>query len=1017
MGNASDSWLRINAGKAFTSGVYFGSSDVRTDGTLQVGSSGAYLNVNSSKAEIKVPTTITKAVNITGATSITGDTTITGDANISGTIISQDAIIDDAIITGDLRVDGVLESNEMRTNIVQAVGGQIYVAPTFVATSNSTIICSSCETNKVNFTISDSNAITQLTYGGANWYNGSKIKFTGKITSNKITDNPPIIAFNSADGTLTSNMNASSGKLTISVNYDGIGTYFTNSANNLTYSDMSVMMYQIRNNNVDYPVGIYIKSYGSDNKNSYIDVYGGTTTAPNVRLGLLNGLKDPDNPTQDLTIDGDIVRGWGLMTNSGYFKGKIISHSGKIGGWTLGQTTLSSGTLGANNSMWLSTDAVTATKFAGAASALTTWRIAAGSNFGVTSDGTLYASNLKASGGTIGCWTIGTSSLYSGSHSAYNSNNDGIFMDSTYLAGGKQAAWYLKNDGSAKIGAMTLTAAGVLSVPAANISGELSASQIAVDAIKSRTYTYSSGNFSTAGIQFNLTGNGYIRSKNFAIDSSGNAYFSAGYFGGTSGFTVAAGKMYSGTKSTLTSNTVNGVYVGTDGIALGQGKFKVTNEGVLDATSGSIGGWDITQDDLSSSWQDGSISYLTSLAPDKFLITSDNNGDEAGVSIDYSGINMYTRGEEYDRWMTLNPNYLEISDSDGLGEIKVTYSSSRYSSIKYDEIIENGTPLRNKYLKLSGGTLTDTLYGTDGWMKKSSGEIDLGCYHSGLGDLKLYQVISSAGSHGLYSNGYWNGSKFVSGGRWLISRTTGNNNLMEGDTYLTGNFHAQSSTANTARVIRVTHNSFGGTDIDMEVGSSGIAGIWSNKYWNGSAAVSSGVWLLNRGTDGLLRVRNYEGTMSYPLVSMSSNAGNRIGGMSCGSATSMNIRGDWGSTTTPKYMSVTVTSSDPKLKNDIRPSTIDALDIIDAIPLHSFNWNDSGDHWCVGFIAPELYEIDKNLARKPENEEDGYWSVNDFYLSGLQTKAIQELSAENNELRNKITSLEARIASLEALIK
>jgi len=51
-------------------------------------------------------------------------------------------------------------------------------------------------------------------------------------------------------------------------------------------------------------------------------------------------------------------------------------------------------------------------------------------------------------------------------------------MDSTYLAGGKQAMWYLKNDGSAKIGALTLSSAGILAVPAANITGKLTASQI-----------------------------------------------------------------------------------------------------------------------------------------------------------------------------------------------------------------------------------------------------------------------------------------------------------------------------------------------------------------------------------------------------------------------------------------------------------------------------------------------------------------------------------------------------------
>ena len=46
--DANDSWLRINEGKAFSSGVYFGSNIVRTDGQLQVGSGGANFYANSS---------------------------------------------------------------------------------------------------------------------------------------------------------------------------------------------------------------------------------------------------------------------------------------------------------------------------------------------------------------------------------------------------------------------------------------------------------------------------------------------------------------------------------------------------------------------------------------------------------------------------------------------------------------------------------------------------------------------------------------------------------------------------------------------------------------------------------------------------------------------------------------------------------------------------------------------------------------------------------------------------------
>ena len=42
--------------------------------------------------------------------------------------------------------------------------------------------------------------------------------------------------------------------------------------------------------------------------------------------------------------------------------------------------------------------------------------------------------------------------------------------------------------------------------------------------------------------------------------------------------------------------------------------------------------------------------------------------------------------------------------------------------------------------------------------------------------------------------------------------------------------------------------------------------------------------------------------------------------------------------------------------------------------------------------------------------------VNSFYLQGYEIKAIQELSAENNRLKEKVSDLEKRIERLEALL-
>ena len=113
---------------------------------------------------------------------------------------------------------------------------------------------------------------------------------SGTLTANT-TGHTEEILFSSAPGELTAQMNGGTNgakKLQIKVEHDNASAYFK--AGNLTFSDVAVMMYQINNSGNLYPIGIYIKAYGTDNQKSYIDIYGGSSTSPNARLGLLTGL-------------------------------------------------------------------------------------------------------------------------------------------------------------------------------------------------------------------------------------------------------------------------------------------------------------------------------------------------------------------------------------------------------------------------------------------------------------------------------------------------------------------------------------------------------------------------------------------------------------------------------------------------------------------------------------------------------------------------------------------------------
>lgn len=176
---------------------------------------------------------------------------------------------------------------------------------------------------------------------------------------------------------------------------------------------------------------------------------------------------------------------------------------------------------------------------------------------------------------------------------------------------------------------------------------------IAAQLLQSKNYQGPSavdGIYAQSGLQVNME-TGAMTAKNFAIDDKGNAYFKGngefegsitankGYIGGIGGFHIEAGKLYSGMDSlpeqpTSVSKDKN-VYIGTDGIALGSGNFRVDSNGKLYANSGTfsgtiyadggtIGGWNISANSLSN--RDGSIS----LNPDGLKLGNQLNVDNQG---------------------------------------------------------------------------------------------------------------------------------------------------------------------------------------------------------------------------------------------------------------------------------------------------------------------------------------------------------------------------------------------------
>lgn len=110
--------------------------------------------------------------------------------------------------------------------------------------------------------------------------------------------------------------------------------------------------------------------------------------------------------------------------------------------------------------------------------------------------------------------------------------------------------------------------------------------------------------------------------------------------------------------------------------------------------------------------------------------------------------------------------------------------------------------------------------------------------------------------------------------------------------------------------------------------------------------------------------------------------------------------------------------SDKRLKKDIKNTEIkNALDIINKIEHKSFTWKATDEHKKIGYIAQQLKELDDSLVievKQPEESKyDNLYQLDINSLMALSTKAIQELSKENQELKNKLNELEKRIKKLE----
>lgn len=110
------------------------------------------------------------------------------------------------------------------------------------------------------------------------------------------------------------------------------------------------------------------------------------------------------------------------------------------------------------------------------------------------------------------------------------------------------------------------------------------------------------------------------------------------------------------------------------------------------------------------------------------------------------------------------------------------------------------------------------------------------------------------------------------------------------------------------------------------------------------------------------------------------------------------------------YYKLKAASSDLKLKTNVKDTEYRGLDFVSKLNFKSFEWIKGKELYHkkptkIGLIAQDVEEIDDSLVYKNGN----YLSLDEFRLLNIALKAIQELSTENKELKQRISILEEKI--------
>lgn len=1005
-----DNWLRINDGgnnNPFAYGIYCGNGTLRTDGEFQVGDGEHCFIANSSAitcnkslivnagADFKYGATIRNAglelyfstpfidfhfnnsnkdftsriieskENVLSINGVTCSSSNLAANNVSATNVNVSSRINaDAAtaIFNNVYVKDELRSTTWAIDNITNLGSTFYVSPCIIFTNPSVYINSKSGTT-VTLTITDNNIISS-TIGGQTWTSGSKIKLMGRINTSVL---------GVANGTMARQLNTTTAKTAyITLNFattdDCAGIEQGKTYSGSSVGDLKMMMYEVNLNvngaTKNRPVGIRMSSYNEDKKSS-IDIYDGTVDdgKPIVRMGYLGGLP---------AVNGENPTGYGFYAvGNAFFSGRIVSGSGKIGNWNIGTDSLY-----VPNRTGISSNTG---KFAFWAGESNSENGANGSDavFRVGHNGVLIATNATITGSiTATSGRIGNCSIENGTLNITNASSN-----------------YAVFEGNGKTN-------GYFHIATIKIIGNYIDRAMVIGA-QSRGYGYSeinlqfiNANNTDPGLNFfNQTGRGdwyikktatstwniyckksedwgytrilkYIDSPSVTLTwGSGNADLPASstratQLAGSSAWCynndstyINGGNIYTGT---VTANAIAANAITSDKISAGAiTAAKITTDNIS-GTNGWINlrSGTFKYNDGALAW-DGSTMTIGGFKISKYKITN----DAIGICS--------TSGQEWAFWAGASSGGnapFRVGHNGSLyasnANITGTINASSLTAKQYYKIYDSNGKNERTFVSWSGDTLSFGLVSQnqvpEAYIQMSPGSTTV----EFSGDIGATQGTIYADSIDA------GGSLSVKGTSTFKGATTFNSTLT---CKSTSTFSGTSTFTGALKAGSFTFRDYSETDNNNIVYRRPVASAGSDKA----------------------RVAILQGTSNNKIV----------------------IKAQYNSTNFTNA-TFTASSSDIRLKEDIKDSSVNALSKIMQMQIREFNWKQTGMHQELGCVADELELIDPLLTTGGGYDEDGTMnikSIDTLLLSEYAIKGIQELYKQNKHQQKRIEYLESQL--------